>query len=167
MSNELARRTFIFGAATTAAAVAVPSSPLMAQLAGLVTPVPLSPRLPWRRVRELIFSSMAAPTGSDYTIQWTFERNGNVFYTLTMNARGTYRWVAIDNNAAVVLAKDDVLSISIDPCEEVTSLTMVSDIEKNDAKPGRFFNECFRWRGGKIELSSISPCDPRDEHVVA
>lgn len=169
MPVELSRRTFFFGAAASAAALSIPGA-LASQVMGETVYVPLSQKLGYRAMCDFVFSAMPAEGGVDDTVQWTFARNGNTFFVMAMNARATFRWVAVPGSE-VEFMKGDILSMTLDMVRPttVTSLTIMSDIEKDKSPLVRrkMFTETFRWKGIKLDLCNIDACHFADSHLLA
>jgi hypothetical protein len=165
------RRTFLIGLASLIASPAIASAE---RFTGPIAVGELPSPLKWRKICDLIVSSM--PTAEEIKplvfkeepVRYTMLRDDEPVYVLTINPRATFRWVPVDGGQIVIQERSSV-RILVEPCHTITTINIVSDIEKDpDWRVRRkMFSECYRWRDGKLELVHYAACNPADAHILS
>jgi hypothetical protein len=168
----LERRTFLIGLAS---ALATPAWSASEMFTGPISRGTLYSALKWRAIRDIVIGQswtddMAYPPTkeTERNIQWTFYRNDDPFFNVSINWRATVRWVSPDFDGSTPIAEKDILRVEVDPCPNIVSLWMQSDIEtsRDPRVRRRLFAECFRWQDGKPILDRITAVNPADRNVL-
>ena len=166
------RRSFLIGVSAVVAAPALASFQKVAALTGPISSCVLPSRLGVRKINELIYSCM--PRGDDFLkpewredpVTFTFSRDRKVMSLLTMNPRGTARWVAMPGHEWK-MSEGNLFRMTVEPAYAVASLTVGSNIEMDEKKPPRAFVETYKWEDGKIVFQEAAACDPADDYLLA
>jgi hypothetical protein len=168
--STVSRRTFFLGLGSVAAALSAVGIPKV--VGDVLATRPMPRGLQWRAIKEISISSM--PTGeeirrlSEDPVRYTAYRDDQPVWTVQMNVRATFRWVAMQDGA-VVVPEGSILRFEIEPCHTHTQIYLQSDIER-DIHPltrRRMFAETYRWTDKKLELERIVALDVQDASVLA
>jgi hypothetical protein len=163
------RRTFLIGLAALVGSPAIAASETYT---GLVSPVVVRPGLAYRRITSLVFSSM--PTGEELRsrefledpVSFSFYRGDEQWGPIQINPRCTFRWVP--NAGYPVVDGAHPFRMLVEPCNTHTSLFMEFDVERDPPPLARLrcFTESYKWESGKLVVSEVMACDPRDGALV-
>lgn len=168
MTIFMQRRTFLIG---LAAVIASPEIAKYEQYTGPISTGLLNSALKYRRIKDIIFSSM--PTGDEIKspsfreepVSFTAFRNNDAVMAFTINPRATFRWFSAPY-CEIEIRDGDILRIEVEQSYAYTTINIISNIEPDVNKRPKIFNECFRWKNGIPQLDSTAALDLRDSSLL-